>query len=401
MEIVEIKQQLTINQVLDHYGLQADKNNRLCCPFHNDKTPSMQVYAETNTVHCFSSNCKLHGKAIDVIDFIFHHEGISKHEAIVKAKELAGYEEPAQPFEKLFKVFQATLKKNEKAQSYLKERSIEKAEAGFNDGAWENLKQCVIFPLRDKKEKIVSLYGRSIYNPETSSGQATQAKHFYTRNRKGLYPGYPKASTKQMILTEAIIDAVTLQLSGLNTTYSILSCYGTNGFTAEHEHAIKESKKLEEIIIFFDGDEAGREGAKRIADKLRTMFNGKLSMVNCPEGEDINSLTQSHEQEIFTHLIENRTEIIFSNEPLSLIVGEKKPQPKPSNTQFDSSKPLKLIYRTLSANYYIKGGLRNEADSMKVSLDIEHPQNNRKSRSKLDLYEDKQVEKLADRKSVV
>ena len=115
MEIGEIKQQLTINQVLDHYGLKADKNNRLCCPFHDDKTPSMQVYPETNTVHCFSSNCKLHGKAIDVIDFILHQEGITKHEAIVKAKELAGYEEPAQPFEKLFKVFQATLKKNEKA----------------------------------------------------------------------------------------------------------------------------------------------------------------------------------------------------------------------------------------------------------------------------------------------
>jgi hypothetical protein len=32
---------------------------------------------------------------------------------------------------------------------------------------------------------------------------------------------------------------------------------------------------------------------------------------------------------------------------------------------------------------------------MRVSLDIEHPQNNRKSRSKLDLYEDKQVEKIA------
>jgi hypothetical protein len=74
---------------------------------------------------------------------------------------------------------------------------------------------------------------------------------------------------------------------------------------------------------------------------------------------------------------------------------EKKPQPKPSNPQFDSSNPLKLIYRTLSANYYIKGGLRNEADSMRVSLDIEHPQNNRKSRSKVDLYEDKQVERIA------
>jgi DNA primase len=377
MEIVDIKAQLTIGQVLGHYGLKANPSKMLCCPFHNDKTPSMQVYPETNTVHCFSSNCKLHGKAIDVIDFILHQEGITKHEAINKAKELAGYQEPAQPFEKLFKVFQTTLKKNEKAQAYLKERNIEKAEAGFNSGTWENLKQCVIFPLRDKKEKIVSLYGRSIHNN-------TEAKHFYTRNRKGLYPSWPKSDTKQLIVTEAIIDAATLTQ---HTSFTVLACYGTNGFTAEHEQAIKELKQLEEIIIFFDGDEAGREGSKRVAEKVNAIFKGKLSTVNTPEGEDINSLSISHEKEIFTRLLSTR-KFFSSNE-------EKKPQPKPSNPQFDSSNPLKLIYRTLSANYYVKGGLRHEADSMRVSLDIEHPQNNRKSRSKVDLYEDKQVERIA------
>jgi DNA primase len=312
MEISEIKASLTINQLLDHYGLKADKNHRLCCPFHADKTPSMQVYPETNTVHCFSSNCKLHGRSIDVIDFIMHHEGITKHEAIMKAKELIGYEEPAQPFEKLFKVFQSILKKNGKAQDYLKGRNIEKAVVGFNDGTWENLKQCVIFPLRDKKEKIVSLYGRSIYNNE-------EARHYYTRNRKGLYPNHPKADTKQLILTEAIIDAATL-LQIID--YPVLSCYGTNGFTSEHEQAIRDLKQLEEVIIFFDGDEAGREGSKRIADKLHQLklpkgsgqAEIKISFVQTPEGEDINSLSQSHEKEIFAHLIEKRTAFSFSTE---------------------------------------------------------------------------------------
>jgi DNA primase len=376
MEIAEIKAQLTIAQVLDHYGLKPNPSKMLCCPFHNDKTPSMQVYPETNTVHCFSSNCKLHGKAVDVIDFIMHHEGITKHEAILKAKELIGYSEPSQPFEKLFKVFQSILKKNDKAQAYLKERYIEKTEVGFNDNTWENLKQCVIFPLRSKQNKIVSLYGRSIYNNE-------EAKHFYTRNRKGLYPAYPKADTKQLILTEAIIDAATLLQY---TDHKILACYGTNGFTTEHEQAIKELKQLEEIIIFFDGDEAGREGSKRIADKLHQLKpETRISFVQTPEDEDVNSLAQSHEPEIFAHLIESRKQLSFS-------IESKKPT---ANPQFDTSNPHKLIYRTLSANYYIKGGLRNEADSMRVSLDIEHPQNKRKSRSKLDLYEDKQVEKIA------
>lgn len=49
----------------------------------------MQVYAETNTVFCFSGNCKMNGKKIDTIQFIQDKENISKHEAIKKAEALS------------------------------------------------------------------------------------------------------------------------------------------------------------------------------------------------------------------------------------------------------------------------------------------------------------------------
>jgi len=65
MEIAEIKSKLSISQVLDHYGIKMNKNRHCLCPFHDDKKPSMQVYPETNTVHCFSGNCEHTGKAID------------------------------------------------------------------------------------------------------------------------------------------------------------------------------------------------------------------------------------------------------------------------------------------------------------------------------------------------
>ncbi len=391
MEITEIKAQLTIEKVLEHYGLKTNTHNMLCCPFHNDKTPSMQIYRQTNTWTCFSSNCN--AGTGDVIDFIMHKEKISKHEAILKAKNLAGYNEPEAPYEKLFKVFLTNVKKADKAQAYLKERGLNatQIEIGYNNTTWEQMRYCLVFALRDRKEKIVSLYGRNIYNTiqQKIGEDQTAGRHYYTRNRKGLYPSYPKADTKALILTEAVIDASTLlQNTSIKTNYSLLACYGTNGFTQEHEQAIKELKQLEEVIIFFDGDEAGREGTKRIADKLHQLKPEiKISSVNTPEGEDVNSLSLGHEQEIFSHLLDNRTAFSFSNE-------NKKNAPAP-NPQFDTSNPLKLTYRTLSANYYVKGGLRSEADSMRVSLDIEHPQNKRKSRSKLDLYEDKQIEKIA------
>jgi len=90
MEIPDIKSRLSILEVLSHYGLQPNRHKMLCCPFHPDKKPSMQVYPETNTVHCFSGNCEHTGKAIDQIDFILHKEGCNKHEAIIKAKKLLG-----------------------------------------------------------------------------------------------------------------------------------------------------------------------------------------------------------------------------------------------------------------------------------------------------------------------
>ncbi|MEM1408184.1 MAG: CHC2 zinc finger domain-containing protein, partial [Bacteroidota bacterium] len=91
MEIPEIKQQLTIGQVLDHYGLKPDRNHMLCCPFHDDKTPSLQIYPKTNTFCCFSSNCN--AGTGDVIDFIQLKEQCTKHEAITKAKALLGHSE--------------------------------------------------------------------------------------------------------------------------------------------------------------------------------------------------------------------------------------------------------------------------------------------------------------------
>ncbi|WP_142688504.1 CHC2 zinc finger domain-containing protein [Chitinophaga polysaccharea] len=88
MEIKDIKQQLSIGEVISHYGLQPDKHQRVLCPFHPDKAPSFQLYPKTDTYHCFSSNCN--AGTGDVIKFIQLIEKCSTHEAIMKAKSLLG-----------------------------------------------------------------------------------------------------------------------------------------------------------------------------------------------------------------------------------------------------------------------------------------------------------------------
>jgi DNA primase len=75
-----------------------------------------------------------------------------------------------------------------------------------------------------------------------------------------------------LILTEAVLDAASIyQIHDLTShLVTVLACYGTNGFTQDHEQAIKELKYLEEVILFFDGDEAGREGVKRVSENLES-----------------------------------------------------------------------------------------------------------------------------------
>jgi DNA primase len=164
----------------------------------------------------------------------------------------------------------------------------------------------LFFPLLDKSGNITSLYGR----------HTEQGHHYLEGDHKGLYPGYPKPETTRLILTEAIIDAATLlQLPTITKDFTILALYGTNGFTDEHRAVITELEDLKEVVLFFDGDEAGSEAVKHIEGELKQISDKLIiTVVDTPQNEDINSLLQGHEPEIFTHLIETRKPFSFSNE---------------------------------------------------------------------------------------
>ncbi|TWP25409.1 toprim domain-containing protein, partial [Apibacter muscae] len=170
---------------------------------------------------------------------------------------------------------------------------------------------CIVFPLKDARGKIVSLYGRTIK-------QDTANKHFYLKERKGLYPFYPDPETKILLLTESIIDCGSLlQIENLNSeikNLSFLACYGVNGFTQEHRQAIKELQHLEEIIITFDNDTAGQQASHKLAQELlKIQPKSTITQVDLPS-KDINEVLQLHNPEIFTQLLEQRKELILSIE---------------------------------------------------------------------------------------
>lgn len=362
MDIHTIKQQLTISQVLSHYNLQADKNKRLNCPFHDDKTPSLQVYPKTNTCFCFSSNCQTNGKRIDVIDFIELKEQLSKHQAIQKAKTLIDPNYNDKPtltttktitpnntsniLQQLEKTFLASIYMSKSAKAYCQTRALDLAKLkgfiGFNSAQFHHsgrfkkgeetiqqqliqeclqigmlqilnrinnqtgeaisyrtfAKNCIVFFLRNVQGNPVGLYGRSIK-------ASSNAKHFYLTNRQGLYPSYPNKRTQFLILTESIIDCATLQQITLLENYSLLALYGTNGLTAEHSESLKQLTNLKEIIFCLDNDAAGRTATAKYSKQLEHL-NIAFSTIELPN-KDVNETAQVHQDlSIFNLLIKER-----------------------------------------------------------------------------------------------
>ena len=194
MDLPQLKSRLPISSVMPRYGLIPDRNGMLCCPFHEDKTPSMQVSGES--LYCHSTNCKHHGRHIDVIDFVMYKEELTKHEAILRCKALAGEPNTALAsgavtrastvgsvdYADLYARLVPAVSRSSKARGYLQSRGLgELADVGYNPGTnYKKLLQCVVFGLRDESGEVASLYGRSI--------AVGKGKHFYTTGRRGLYP---------------------------------------------------------------------------------------------------------------------------------------------------------------------------------------------------------------------
>ena len=58
----EMKERVTARQVAERYGLKVSRNGMACCPFHNDKHPSMKI---DQNYYCFACGAK--GDAINYV----------------------------------------------------------------------------------------------------------------------------------------------------------------------------------------------------------------------------------------------------------------------------------------------------------------------------------------------
>lgn len=76
----EVKARLSAKKVAEYYGLKMNRNGMACCPFHDDKHPSMKI--DENHFYCFG--CGEHG---DAIAFVAKSFGLSQYAAALKINE--------------------------------------------------------------------------------------------------------------------------------------------------------------------------------------------------------------------------------------------------------------------------------------------------------------------------
>ncbi|HOU85897.1 MAG TPA: CHC2 zinc finger domain-containing protein, partial [Spirochaetota bacterium] len=186
--------------------------------------------------------------------------------------------------------YSGKLNSNAEAKAYLEQRALFDAELltgfgiGFADGSllevigeerkaelvsigilndkegrvWEHFGNCVIIPVTDENGLIAGVYGRSI-------DDESNFKHRYLKGtHKGIFNRKASAVYKEIILTESILDAMSLIKLGFDNTQSI---YGTNGFTEEHLKQLKNDR-VKTVILALDNDEAGRSASIKLKEKL-------------------------------------------------------------------------------------------------------------------------------------
>jgi len=341
----------------------------------------------------------------------------------MKAKAMIGGTETQKPISelpriavltKMFTYFKNGIHNSKPAKDYLKKRGLDftKTEVGYNSGQFHHGKRkdealikncirygilldlgtksrtgnpaykpfgkwCICFALKNEQGQITGLYFRSTLSNKNQ-------RHFYLKDRQGLYPHYPTGDTKKLILTESIIDAATLlEQEDIKKQYEVLALFGTNGLTAEHQRAIKQLTDLEEIIFFLNGDAAGTKAVQKYAPMLKADYpKVKISNVQVPENEDVNSLLKGHSPEILSHLITTRKEydFLFSNEnqlkekettemPPAVETAAEPPKASVQNG-LDTNNPYNLKYTGKEAKYQIKGFKINQLDSLKITLQI-------------------------------
>jgi hypothetical protein len=150
----------------------------------------------------------------------------------------------------------------------------------LRDSGHEHFNGSLVIPVVTPAGDVAGMYGRKI-TPNLREGTPL---HLYLKGEhRGVWNEEALIASKEIILCEALIDALTFWAAGFR---NVTASYGVNGFTADHRTAF-EKHGTERVYIAYDRDEAGDKAAAKLAEELMEM-GVECFRVEFPKGMDAN-----------------------------------------------------------------------------------------------------------------
>lgn len=310
----ELKSRCDITDVVSSYVTlkRRGRNYIGLCPFHNEKTPSFNIYPENGSFYCFG--CNVGG---DVITFIRRIENLDYMEAVRLLAQRAGLTVPENAVDdsmanlrrRVLEVNRETarfyhtvllspqgkagldyftrrglspstirhfglgfapegrfeLVNHLKKKGFSKEEMVQANVAFLSRNGYpvDRFTARAMFPIIDLRGNVVAFGGRILTNekPKYINTSDTPVYH----KSSGLFAmNFAKnENSDTLILAEGYMDVIALHQAGFRTAIASL---GT-ALTAEQARIIARYAK--EAIICYDSDEAGQKAASRAIPILR------------------------------------------------------------------------------------------------------------------------------------
>ena len=346
-EIERLRAEVSLARLIESSGVRLEKRGRDlvgCCPFHADDTPSLVITPEKNLFNCFG--CQSGGGVIDWVMKVegvsFRHavellradyapdlasvrDGPAaalslspppSRSTVVKLPPLSAAED-GKLLGEVVDYYTRALKANPEALVYLAKRGltnpdlIDTFRLGFSDrtlgyrmpaanrkagadvrgqlqrlgvlrdSGHEHLRGSLVVPLCDASGHVVGLYGRKIRD---DLRKGTPDHLYLPGPHRGVFNLAAFAASDEIILTEALIDAMTFWCAGYR---NVTSAYGAGGLTDEIIAALTQHN-IRRVLIAYDRDAGGDKGAAAVADKLAPLGIA-VYRVNFPKAMDANA----------------------------------------------------------------------------------------------------------------
>ncbi len=336
-ELERLKTEISLQRLAEGMGITLNRHGADLiglCPFHDDKEPSLVISPKNNLWHCLGA-CQCGGS---VIDWTMKAEGVSFRHAVEllqadyqplaagvskksTVQKLPTMLEPSAEDDRLLlqvvNYYHASLKESPEALAYLEKRGLSSSEMidqfkiGFanrtlgyrlpaknrKEGAairgqlqrlglyrssgHEHFTGSIVIPVVDATGRVTEIYGRKI-NDNLRKGTPT---HLYLPGaHAGIWNASALEATKEIILCESLIDALTFWCAGYR---NVTASYGVEGFTPDHLAAFKQHG-TERVLIAYDRDDAGNKAAEKLATQLN-QEGIDTYRIQFPKGMDANA----------------------------------------------------------------------------------------------------------------